>query len=117
MPGLLPDAARIVATGGRNIQASTADALRKSLNDLGKGGASQPAKGRQRALSQREMPMAIAGKGSCRGHFSDRNFIASALADLIVVTPDATERHWIYEALGDVGGEVARATINRCFTK
>jgi DNA end-binding protein Ku len=42
------------------------DALRKSLNDVGKGGASQPAKGRKpkkTASDQREMLMAIPGKG------------------------------------------------------
>jgi len=41
------------------------DALRKSLNDGGKGGASQPAKGRKpkkAASGQREMLMAISGK-------------------------------------------------------
>jgi DNA end-binding protein Ku len=43
------------------------DALRKSLNDVGKGGSSQPAKGRTKpkkaAAGQREMLMAIPGKG------------------------------------------------------
>jgi hypothetical protein len=42
------------------------DALRKSLSDAGEGGASQPAKGKKpkRAASgQREMLMAISGKG------------------------------------------------------
>jgi DNA end-binding protein Ku len=42
------------------------DALRKSLTDAGKGGSSQPAKGRKpkKAVSgQREMLMAISGKG------------------------------------------------------
>src|ERR1700726_3327665 len=42
------------------------DALRKSLSDAGKGGASQPAKGRKpkkAASGQREMLMAISGKG------------------------------------------------------
>jgi DNA end-binding protein Ku len=42
------------------------DALRKSLNDVGKGGASQPAKGRKpkkAGSGQREMLMAISGKG------------------------------------------------------
>jgi DNA end-binding protein Ku len=42
------------------------DALRKSLNDVGKGGASQPAKGRKpkkAASGQREMLMSISGKG------------------------------------------------------
>jgi DNA end-binding protein Ku len=43
------------------------DALRKSLNDVGKGGSSKPAKGRSKpkkvAAGQREMLMAIPGKG------------------------------------------------------
>jgi DNA end-binding protein Ku len=42
------------------------DALRESLNDVGKGGASQPAKGRKpkkAASGQREMLMSISGKG------------------------------------------------------
>jgi DNA end-binding protein Ku len=42
------------------------DALRKSLSDVGKGGAQQPVKGRkpkQAASGQRGMLMAIAGKG------------------------------------------------------
>jgi DNA end-binding protein Ku len=42
------------------------DALRKSLSDAGKRGASQPGKGRKpkkAASGQREMPMAICGKG------------------------------------------------------
>jgi DNA end-binding protein Ku len=45
------------------------DALRKSLNDVGKGGASQPAKGRKpkkAASGQREMLMAISGKGEAK---------------------------------------------------
>ena len=52
-----------------------------------------------------------------RQYFFDRNSIASALTDLIPITPDATERHWIYEALGDVGGEVAQTTIKRSLTE
>ena len=42
------------------------DALRKSLNDAGNGGTSQPAEGRKSkkaASGQREMLMAISGKG------------------------------------------------------
>jgi DNA end-binding protein Ku len=42
------------------------DALRKSLSDAGKRGASQPGKGRKpkkAASGQREMLMAISGKG------------------------------------------------------
>ena len=41
------------------------DALRKSLTDAGKGGASQPAQGKKKkaAPGQREMLMAISGKG------------------------------------------------------
>jgi hypothetical protein len=42
------------------------DALRKSLQDAGKGGASQPAKAgkpKKAASGQREMLMAISGKG------------------------------------------------------
>ena len=42
------------------------DAMRKSLSDAGKRGASQPGKGRKpkkAASGQREMPMAISGKG------------------------------------------------------
>jgi DNA end-binding protein Ku len=42
------------------------DALRKSLSDVGKGGASQPAntrKSKKAASGQREMLMAIPGKG------------------------------------------------------
>ena len=42
------------------------DALRKSLSDAGKRGASQPAKGRKpkkAASGQHEMLMAISGKG------------------------------------------------------
>jgi hypothetical protein len=45
------------------------DALRKSLNDVGKGRASQPAKDRKpkkAASGQREMLMAISGKGEAR---------------------------------------------------
>jgi DNA end-binding protein Ku len=45
------------------------DALRKRLNDVGKGRASQPAKGRKpkkAASGQREMLMAISGKGEAR---------------------------------------------------
>jgi hypothetical protein len=49
-------------------------------------------------------------------HHSDRNLIAGALADLIPETEDPTERHWIYEALGDIGGDVARATILRALS-
>jgi hypothetical protein len=49
-------------------------------------------------------------------HHSDRHLIAGALADLIPKTEDPTERHWIYEALGDIGGDVARATILRALS-
>ena len=45
------------------------DALRKSLNDAGNGGTSQPAEGRESkeaASGQREMLMAISGKGEAK---------------------------------------------------
>jgi DNA end-binding protein Ku len=52
------------------------DALRKSLSDAGKGGASPPAKGRKKkaASGQREMLMAISGKGEGKAKPAAKEF-------------------------------------------
>jgi hypothetical protein len=52
-----------------------------------------------------------------RRYRADRDFIAQSLADLLQETDDPTQRYWIYETLGDIGGDVARGTILRSLSE
>jgi hypothetical protein len=47
---------------------------------------------------------------------AERDLIASKLASRARVCADPTERYWIYEALGGVGGSVAAAEIRQLVT-
>jgi hypothetical protein len=42
-----------------------------------------------------------------------REVIVRYLSDLVPATTDPTQRYWIYEALGDIGGDLARLTVLR----
>jgi acyltransferase-like protein len=74
------------------------DALRKSLNDVGKGGASQPAKTRKpkkAATGQREMLMAISGKSEGFGF----GWLLHRQIDLIRIL----ERRWLLNLVLAIG--------------
>ncbi|HHI01476.1 MAG TPA: HEAT repeat domain-containing protein [Thermococcus litoralis] len=41
------------------------------------------------------------------------NQVADVLVEALLVKPDPTERHWIYVALGKIGGKKAKSAVKR----